>query len=68
MRSALAEPAPLLVEVPITSEVIDAMSRVPRKDVPDLPDRLIAGTALLLGVPLVTRDRKIRNSAVHTIW
>ena len=31
-------------------------------------DRLIAGTALHLGVPVVSRDRKIRASSVTTIW
>jgi predicted nucleic acid-binding protein len=41
---------------------------IPRADVPDMPDRLIAATATSLGVPLISRDGRIRASAVHTIW
>ncbi|MDY7076564.1 MAG: hypothetical protein SXV54_06520 [Chloroflexota bacterium] len=44
------------------------MRQVPREQVPDLPDRVIAATALYLGVPLISRDRKIRLSDVTTIW
>jgi predicted nucleic acid-binding protein len=33
-----------------------------------MPDRIIAATALSLGLPLVTRDGKIRASNVITIW
>ncbi len=32
------------------------------------PDRIIAATALYLGVPLVSRDRKILLSQVQTVW
>ena len=39
-----------------------------RQDVPDMPDRIIAATALHLGVPLISRDGKIKASAVPTIW
>jgi PIN domain nuclease of toxin-antitoxin system len=32
-------------------------------------DRLIAGTSLRLGIPLLTRDEVLRQiSAVRTIW
>ncbi len=33
-----------------------------------MPDRIIAATALHLGLPLVTRDHRIRASSVTTIW
>jgi PIN domain nuclease of toxin-antitoxin system len=33
-----------------------------------MPDRIIAGTALSYGVPIISRDRKISASAVETIW
>jgi len=39
-----------------------------RSDVPDLPDRVIAATALHHRVPLVTCDRKIRSCGIATIW
>jgi PIN domain nuclease of toxin-antitoxin system len=36
---------------------------------PDPADRLIAATSNLLGAPLVTADRHLRNaSAVETVW
>jgi predicted nucleic acid-binding protein len=38
-------------------------------DIPDLHDRLIAGTARFLNVPLVTNDQLILASAfVQTVW
>jgi len=48
--------------------VAEALHRVPRDVVPDMPDRIIAATALVLGLPLVTRDGKIRASGIETIW
>ncbi|HDQ72545.1 MAG TPA: hypothetical protein ENN19_10675 [Chloroflexi bacterium] len=33
------------------------VKEIPRQQVPDLPDRIIAATALYLDVPLITRDR-----------
>lgn len=56
------------VEAPFTMTVARAMVRVSRADVPDLPDRIIAATALHLGVPPISRDRKIRTSGIATIW
>jgi predicted nucleic acid-binding protein len=40
---------------------------IARADVPDMPDRVIAATAVALGVPLVTRDEKILAAGVRTI-
>lgn len=54
--------------VPIDYSVTRALGQVPRDAVPDMPDRIIAATALHLGLPLVSRDRKIQVSAVSTIW
>jgi PIN domain nuclease of toxin-antitoxin system len=44
------------------------VQRIPREAVPDMPDRIIAATALALNLPLVTRDGKIRGAGIHTIW
>lgn len=57
-----------LVVAPLDEQVASALRRVPRSEVPDMPDRIIAATALHLGVPLVSRDAKIRTSGLHTVW
>jgi PIN domain nuclease of toxin-antitoxin system len=57
-----------LVLAPLTREVAEALPHVPRVDVPDMPDRIIAATAVQLDLPLVSRDRRIQVSAVETIW
>lgn len=44
------------------------MGRVARAQVPDLPDRIIAATALHLGIPIISRDRKIQASGLTTVW
>jgi PIN domain nuclease of toxin-antitoxin system len=37
--------------------------------VPDMPDRIIAATALLLGLPLLARDRRIGQlTSIHSLW
>src|SRR5690349_6072040 len=40
----LRDPASDLVAVPITDALADALRLVPRADVPDMPDRIIAAT------------------------
>ncbi len=58
--------APTVVALDLN--IADALAQVPRAIVPDMPDRIIAATALHLGLPLVTRDTDIRASSVMTIW
>ena len=53
---------------PVDLEVALALPRIARSNVPDMPDRIIAATALYLNVPLVSRDRKIQASGIQTIW
>ncbi len=48
-------------------EVVRAVERVPREPVSDLPDRVIAATALALELPLITRDHKIKFPGLETI-
>jgi PIN domain nuclease of toxin-antitoxin system len=52
----------------IDEDVALAVERIPRNVVPDMPDRIIAATALTHNLPLVTADRMIRASQVRTIW
>jgi predicted nucleic acid-binding protein len=44
------------------------MADIPRQDLPDLPDRVIAATALFYGVPVLSRDGRIRSSNIKAIW
>jgi predicted nucleic acid-binding protein len=57
-----------LVLAPLDRGTSDAVARIGRDNVPDMPDRIIAATALYLHLPLVTRDRKIRAADLETIW
>jgi PIN domain nuclease of toxin-antitoxin system len=66
--SLLDTPEPTLVEIPVGRQIVAALLGIPRDQVPDMPDRVIAATALHLSVPLVSRDRKIQTSQVETLW
>ena len=68
LDAALSDPANGFRIVQLDQEVARAVARVPRQQVPDMPDRIIAASALTLGVPLVTKDSKLRASPVATIW
>lgn len=68
LLALLSQPDALLVEVPLTSAIVTALRTISRTAIPEMPDRIIAGTALHLGVPLITRDSKIQKSFVPTIW
>lgn len=57
-----------LILVDLTQDIVLKMSEISRTTVPDMPDRIIAGTALHLGLPLISRDHKIQLSQVDTIW
>jgi PIN domain nuclease of toxin-antitoxin system len=67
--AVLNEPDPSLIVVPIDLAISIAVQNIDRDTVPDMPDRIIAATALHLNLPLVTRDRKIQASqSIVTIW
>jgi PIN domain nuclease of toxin-antitoxin system len=65
---ALDDPTSPCSLAPLDRTVADALELVGRPEVPDLPDRVIAATAVALRLPLISRDKKIRVSQVHTIW
>jgi PIN domain nuclease of toxin-antitoxin system len=58
----------LLVEIPFDRHIAQALRQVDRGQIPDLPDRIIAATALYLNVPIISRDRRIQLSDIDTIW
>ncbi len=65
----LNSPASALIFAPLNQAVAEDMENVSRAVVPDMPDRLIAGTAFSLNLPLISKDgniRKLKN--VKVIW
>ena len=54
--------------VPLDENIVIKMMEIPRQDVPDLPDRIIAASASFYGVPLLTRDERIKGLSLPTIW
>lgn len=68
LMTAFDDPDSVLVEVALTPMIARTLSRVDRDEVPDMPDRMIAATALNLNVPVISRDGRIRASSITTIW
>jgi len=64
----LSDPEDVLAEIPVDHTIAEAMRQVDRQQVPDLPDRVIAATAVHYQVPLISRDRKIQSAGFETIW
>ena len=55
--------------VPLDLAVVEVLEQVPRSLVPDMPDRIIAATALCLGLPLLSRDRAMAAvEGLEVIW
>jgi PIN domain nuclease of toxin-antitoxin system len=52
----------------LTASVVNAVAKIPRAIVPDMPDRIIAATALDLELPLITRDSAIIGAGLSIIW
>jgi predicted nucleic acid-binding protein len=49
--------------------VLRVLQQVKRETVPDMPDRIIAATALALGLPLLSRDRALAAvEGLKVIW
>jgi PIN domain nuclease of toxin-antitoxin system len=49
--------------------VTQALRRIPRAVVPDMPDRIIAATALKLGCPLLSVDSRISAlDEIDVVW
>jgi PIN domain nuclease of toxin-antitoxin system len=66
--NALNDPLRELKPALIDEDIAEKVQQIPRAMVPDMPDRIIAATALHLNLPLVTADHKIRAAAIQTIW
>lgn len=67
--NALDDPNVGIVLAPLDRNVSAAVRQIERTTVPDMPDRIIAATALCLDLPLVTRDLRIQAlTNIQTIW
>lgn len=53
----------------LTADIAQTLQQIPCLTVPEMPDRIIAATALHLNLPLVTKDNKIQAlQNINTIW
>lgn len=52
----------------LDTSITQSIQQIPREIVPEMPDRIIAATAVYLDLPLVTRDFKIKQLNIQTIW
>ncbi|MGZ3299422.1 MAG: type II toxin-antitoxin system VapC family toxin [Isosphaeraceae bacterium] len=68
-----SDPNERIEVLPLTLQVAQAMDLVPRAEVPDMPNRVVATTAVAYKLPLVSQDTEIRDSAslkalIPVIW
>ncbi len=69
LRDALDDPTTAFRLFETNREVADEVENIPRQTVPEMPDRILAATALHLNLPLVTKDHKIQAlQNIKTIW
>jgi PIN domain nuclease of toxin-antitoxin system len=68
LTQALADPEHVFTEAVISAAIVQAMPQVPRADVPDMPDRMVAATGVYFDVPVISRDRRIRAANLKTVW
>jgi PIN domain nuclease of toxin-antitoxin system len=68
LLDAVRAPDGLFEEVPLNSAIASLMRTIPRSAVPEMPDRIIAATALSRNVPLITKDRAITACGIPTVW
>lgn len=69
LRVALDDSTTAFSLIEMSREISDKVENIPRLTVPDMPDRIIAATALHLNIPLITKDYKIQAlQNIRTIW
>jgi PIN domain nuclease of toxin-antitoxin system len=69
VESFVRETVARVILRPVTAEIAALAVRLPEQFPRDPADRLIASTAMVEGMPLVTADMRIRQSkVVDTVW
>ncbi len=58
----------VFTEIEIDHVIAALIRQVSPVESPELPDRVVAATALHLGVPVISRDARIQASSIQTIW
>lgn len=65
---SLAEVAEhVFTEAVLTAAIVQSMRKVSRAEVPDMPDRIVAATAVYFDVPVISRERRIRAAGLKTL-
>ena len=68
LTQALADPEHVFTEAVLTVAIVQSMRQVSRVEVPEMPDRIVAATAVYFDVPVISRDRRIRATSLKTVW
>lgn len=68
LLAELKNPDPIFEIIPVDLTVAEHLTRISRAHVPEMPDRIIAVTAVLLNIPLITADKAIHSSGISVIW
>ncbi len=68
LTQALVDPEHVFTEAVFNAAIVSSMRQVSRTEVPDMPDRIVAATAVYFGVPIISRDGRIRKAGLGTIW
>ena len=54
--------------LPVDERIARGIDGIPRAIVPDMPDRIIAATALVHHLPLISSDAQIQQAPITVIW
>jgi PIN domain nuclease of toxin-antitoxin system len=66
---AKSESLPFIQFIPVSNSIAVKSVNLPKPLYPDPADRIIIATALSIGAPLITKDKKISDYApIKTIW
>ncbi len=68
VTEALDDPDHVFTEAVLSAAIVRSMRSVSRAEVPEMPDRIVAATAVYFDVPVLSRDKRILASSIRAIW